>query len=209
MGAFAWVALFGGLAAYSVLNLRGIAEMEQWFQQQRQTLARATADSPTLNRRVLLLTWDKIISKGGQQDISPPAEGGNEIRLNTPEDAFTIASTAAEEAGSTLRTKPPFSWGLTLATKSPEDIAASAVDAVRWDGSRFPTVITPSNEWSSTAVTLQTNHALDTAFTLLKPGIQDLKAASVWLLAISCLISMILIPVKALADIKINPSPRR
>lgn len=209
VGAIACVALFGGLAAYSVLNLRGIAEMEEWFQQQRLTLARSTADSPTLNRSVLLLTWDKIFSKGGQQDISPPAEGGNEIRLNTPEDAFILASTAAGEARSTLRTKPPFSWGLPLVTKSPEEIATGAVDAVRWDGSRFPTVITPSNEWSRTAVTLQANHALDTAYTLLKPGIKDLKAASFWLLVTSWLISMILIPLKALADIKVNPSPRR
>jgi hypothetical protein len=209
VGAFAGVAIFSVLAAYSVFNICGIAKMEEWFQQQRMTLARPAADSPTLNKRVLTLTWDKLISKGGQQDISPPAEGGNEIRLNTPEDAFILASIAAEEARSSLLTKPPFSWGLPLVTKSPEDIANGTVDAIKWDSSRFPTVITPSNEWSSTAVTLQANHALDTAYTELKPRVQDLKDDYIRIFFISLLILMIFIPLAALADIKINPSPRR
>ena len=137
VGSLIWVLLFGVLAAYSVFNLRALDRMENWFQQQRLTLARSISDSGKFNRTVLTSTWDQIVSKGGQKDLTPPAEGGNEIRLNTPEDAFSLASTAAEETRSTLRSKPPFSLGVPIPTRSPTDIATEAVDAVRFDASRF------------------------------------------------------------------------
>ena len=205
VGSLIWVLLFGVLAAYSVFNLRALDRMENWFQQQRLTLARSISDSGKFNRTVLTSTWDQIVSKGGQKDLTPPAEGGNEIRLNTPEDAFSLASTAAEETRSTLRSKPPFSLGVPISTRSPTDIATEAVDAVRFDASRFPTIANPNNEWSNTAVTIQANHALDTAYTTIKLGTQDLKTACICLLITSLVIAIVAIPLQALADIKINP----
>lgn len=205
LGSFGLVTVFGLLAAYSVFNLRGISRMEDWFQQQRLTLARSIADSGRFNRSVLTSTWDQLVSQGGQEGLSPPLEGGNEIRLNTPEDAFALALTAAEEARSALRPKPPFSLGVPISTRNPVDIATEAVDAIRFDASRFPTIAATNNEWSSTAATLQTNHALDTANATLKPGMQDLKIASIWLLVGSLVVPAIVILMNALADIKINP----
>jgi hypothetical protein len=76
---------------------------------------------------------------------------------------------------------------------------------IHFDSKRFPTIAAANNEWSSTAATLQTNHALDTAYATLKPGTQDLKTACLWLLVASLLIPAFAIPMKALADIKINP----
>jgi hypothetical protein len=71
------------LVAYSIFNLRGISRMEDWFQQQRLTLARSIADSGRFNRSVLTATWDQIVSKSKQEGLTPPSEGGNEILLKT------------------------------------------------------------------------------------------------------------------------------
>lgn len=204
-GSLVLVIVFGILAAYSIFNLRGISRMEGWFQQQRLTLARSIADSGRFNRSVLTSTWDQLVSKGGQTGLTPPLEGGNEIRLNTPEDAFTLASTAAEETRSALRIKLPFSLGVPISSRNPTDIATEAVDAVRFDASRFPSIAAANNEWSSTAATLQANNALDTASATLKPGMQDLKTACFWLLIASLVIPAFVIPMNALGDIKINP----
>lgn len=203
------ILFFAACAAYSIFNLYGISRMENWFQQQRLTLARSIADSGRFNRSVLTSTWDQIVSKSKQEGLTPPSEGGNEIRLNTPEDAFALASTAAEETRSTLRNKPPFSFGIPISTRNPTDIATEAVDAIRFDSKRFPTIAAANNEWTSTAATLQANHALDTADAALKPEMQDLKTACLWLLIASIIIPAFAIPMNALADIKINPTPKR
>jgi len=192
-------------AAYGVFNLQGASRMENWFQQQRLTLARSIADSSRFNRSVLLSTWDQIVAKGGQEGLSPPIEGGNEIRLGSPEDAYALASTAAEETRAALRNKLPFSLGVPISTRNPTDIATETVDTVRFDANRYPTIVASTNEWSSTAATLQANHALDTAYASLKPGTQTLRTASLILLISSLLIPALAIPMRALADIKINP----
>jgi hypothetical protein len=209
VGSLILILVFGVLASYSIFNLRGISRMEDWFQQQRLTLARSIADSGRYNRAVLTSTWDQIVSKGGQEGLTPPNEGGNEIRLSTPEDAFTLASTAAEETRATLRNKLPFSLGIPISTRNPTDIATETVDAIRFDSNRFPTVANSINEWSSTAATLQANHALDTAYATLKPGTLNLKTACFWLLIATLAIPVVLIPASALGDIKINPNPKR
>lgn len=205
VGSLILVLLCAAGSSYAIFNLQGISRMEDWFQQQRVTLARSIADSGRFKRSVLLSTWNQLDSKGGQEGLTPPVEGGNEIRLNSPEDAFSLASTAAEETRSTLRNKLPFSLGIPIATRNPTDIATEAVDAINFDASRFPTIAASTNEWSGTAATIQANHALDTAYATLKPGTQDLKTACLGLLIASLLIPAFAIPMSALADIKINP----
>jgi hypothetical protein len=205
VGSLILILIFAVLAAYSIFNLRGISRMEDWFQNQRLTLARSISDSGSFNDKVLRATWDQIVSKGGQQGLSPPLEGGTEVRLTNPEDAFALASTAAEETRSTLRNKLPFSLGIPISTRNPTDIATEAVDAIRFDSKRFPTIAASNNEWSGTAATLQANHALDTAYATLRPGMQDLKTACFWLLVASLIVPAFVVPMSALADIKINP----
>jgi hypothetical protein len=138
LGSLSLVFFFGLVASYSIFNLQGIFKMENWFQQQRLTLARSIADSGRFNHTVLISTWDQLVAKGGQEGLTPPIEGGAEIRLNTPEDAYALASTAAEETRSTLRNKPPFSLGVPISTRNPVEIATETVDTVRFDSSRFP-----------------------------------------------------------------------
>jgi hypothetical protein len=199
------VVFFAVLCANSAFNLRGASRVESWMNEERTTLARSIAGSGSFNRTVLRSTWTQLSKSSGQEGLTPPDQSGNEIRLNNPEEAFALAATAAEETRSALRTKMPFVIGAPLSTKSANEIATEAVDSIQFNASRFPTVVPADNEWSKTAATLQANHALDTAYDQLKPGLGDLKTASTWLLAISLLLPAILIPMGAVKDIKVDP----
>lgn len=205
LGSLLMVGFFALLCAYSVFNLRGVSRMESWMKEQRTALARSIASSGNFNRSVLRSTWNQLASSGGQEGLTPPDQAGNEIRLNNPEDAFALAATAAEETRSALRTKMPFLIGAPLSTKSANEIATEAVDAIQFDASRYPTVAPADNEWSKTAATLQANHALDTAYDQMKPRLADLKTASTWLLVVSLILPAILVPISAVKDIKIDP----
>jgi hypothetical protein len=198
---------FAALAAYAVFNLRTIAGMEEWFKQQRATLPHAVASSGRLQREVIVETWGRLEPKHGQQDLSPPDQSGDQVRLNSPEDAGVLASLAAEEARSSLRTKPPFIFGAPLDTKSPNEIASETIDALKFDPSSFPKTVSSDNEWTATAATLQVNHALDTAQNLLKPKLADLKIACLCLLVLSIVIPFIFGAIRAMDDIKVNPKP--
>jgi len=206
---FVLVILSGLAAGYAVLNLKTVKRMDEWFKGQRMTLARSIADSGKFNRSVLITTWTELYPKLGQDGLVPPDQGGNELRLNTPEDAYALSVAAAEEVRTTLRARNPFSIGLPLATRSSEDIGTETVDAVQFNPSRYPTVVKASNEWCSTAATIQTNHALDTALATLKPGMEELKTSCTVLLIVALLLPALVIPVAALNDIKINPTPKR
>jgi hypothetical protein len=206
-GFLATVLIFATLAAYAVFNLRTIAGMEDWFKQQRATLPHTIADSGRLKRSVIVETWNRLEPKKGQQDLTPPDQSGDQVRLNTPEDAVVLASVAAEEARNTLRIKPPFVFGAPLDTKSPTDIATETIDALKLDASSFPRTVTSVNEWTATAATIQVNHALDAAQSLLKPKLADLKTACLWLLGVSIIIPFIFGAIRAVEDIKVNPKP--
>lgn len=205
LGYLLMVVSFGILCAYSAFNLRGVARVESWIQEERTTLARSIAGSGSFNRSVLRSTWTQLSASGGQEGLNPPDQSGNEIRLNSPEDAFALAATAAAETRSALRTKMPFLIGAPLSTKSANEVATEAVDAIQFDASRYPIVVPADNEWSKTAATLQANHALDTTYDQLKPRLADLKTASTLLLAVSLLLPAILIPMGAVKDIKVDP----
>jgi hypothetical protein len=195
------------LAAYAVLNLRTIARIEDWFKQQRATLPSAVAESGRLKRSVIIETWRRLEPKGGQKDLNPPDQSGDQVRLNSPDDAVVLASVAAEEARSSLRIKPPFIFGAPLDTKNPNDIATETIDALKLDASSYPKTVSSENEWTATAATLQVNHALDTAQNLFKRKLADLKTACMWLLGLSILIPFIFGAIRAVEDIKVNPKP--
>jgi hypothetical protein len=206
-GFLAMILVFAALASYAVFNLRTISGMENWFKQQRATLPHAVSDSGRLKLSVIVETWNRLEPKRGQQDLTPPDQSGDQVRLNSLEDAVVLASVAAEEARGSLRTKPPFIFGVLLDTKSPDTIASETIDALKLDASAFPRTVSSENEWTATAATLQVNHALDTAENLLKSELADLKTACLWLLGISTLIPFAFGAVWALEDIKVNPKP--
>jgi hypothetical protein len=206
-GFFGTVLIFAILAAYAVFNLRTIADMEDWFKQQRASLPHTVADSGRLKRSVIVETWRRLEPKKGQQDLAPPDQSGDQVRLSTTEDAIVLASVAGEEARSSLRIKPPFIFGAPLDTKSPDEIASDTIDALKLDPSAFPKTVSSENEWTATAATIQVNHALDTAQNLLKPKLADLETACLWLLGISIIIPFIFGAIRAVEDIKVNPKP--
>lgn len=204
-GFFGILLFFAILAAFAIFNLQTIAGMEDWFSQQRATLPHAVADSGRLKRSVLVETYSRLEPKHGQQDLPPPDQSGDQVRLNTPEDAGVLAGVAAEEARSSLRIKPPFVFGAPLDTKGPKDIANETLDALKLDISSYPRTVSSENEWTATAATLQVNYALDTAQSLLKPKLTDLKTACLWLLGLSIIIPFIFGAIRAIEDIKVNP----
>lgn len=206
-GFLGMVIVFALLASYAVFNLRTIAGMEEWFTQQRATLPNAVADSGRLKRAVIVGTWSRLEPKQGQQDLAPPDQSGDQVRLNSAEDALVLASVAAEEARSSLATKPPFIFGAPLDTKSPDVIATETIDALKLDAAAFPRTVSSQNEWSATAATLQVNHALDTVQNLLKTKLADLKTACLWLLGLAIVIPFIFGAIRAVEDIKVNPKP--
>lgn len=193
--------------AYSIFNLRSIGRLEAWFEFQRTALPKTLADSSRLQRKVLMTTWQQLESKGGQNDIVPPDQSGDSVRLNSPEDAFALASAAAEETRSSLRSYAPFIYGAPLTTLSPSDTATAAVDAVNVDASAFPRLAKESNEWTATAVTLQTQHALDAAYSRISKTLGDLRNASIALFVMCLAIPAIFVPFRAVDDIKVNPKP--
>jgi hypothetical protein len=204
-GFFGILLFFAGLAAYAIFNLQTIDGVEDWFSQQRVTLPHAIADSGRLKRSVLVETWSQLEPEHGQRDLVPPDQSGDQIRLNTPEDAGVLASVAAEEARMSLRIKPPFVFGAPLDTKAPKDIATETIDALKIDASSYPRTVSSENEWTTTAATLQVNYALDTAQSLIKPKLADLKNACLWMLALSIIIPFIFGANRAIEDIKVNP----
>ena len=206
-GFLAMILFFAFSAAFAVFNLRSIAGMEDWFKGQRATLPHAVADSGRLKRSVIVETWSRLEPKEGQQDLTNPDQSGDQVRLNTPEDAVVLASVAAEEARGSLRTKPPFAFGAPLNTKSPDDIASETVDSLKLDPSSFPRTVSSENEWTATAATLQVNHALDTAQSLLEPKLADLKTVCLWLLGLSIAIPFVFGAIRAIEDIKVDPKP--
>jgi hypothetical protein len=204
-GYLATVLVFAALSAYAVFNLRTIKGMDEWFKQQRTSLGNLVADSSRLKRSVIVETWNRLEPKGGQQDLTPPDQSGDQVRLNLPEDAVLLASVAAQEARSSLTTKPPFIFGIPLNTKNPDEVASETVDALKLDPTSFPRTVSSDNEWTSTAATLQVNHALDTAHLLLSPKLSDLRTACLWLLGLSIVIPFIFGAIRAIEDIKVNP----
>lgn len=170
----------------------------------RQLVARELVGKGTTNRQILEDSWSKLEPLGGQQDLTAPSLGGNELRLNSRDDVIILAETASEEAKSQLRFKPPFVFGVPLFTRSSEDIANSVADAVT--APVFPVVVGPDNEWSKSATTLQVNYAMDQALTTMKRPVESLRNSLIWFGVIVLLVQTLLTTVIALADIKANPS---
>lgn len=204
-GFFTTVLILALLASFAVFNLRTVTRTEAWFQEQRAGLAKSVADSSRLKRAVLVETWNRLNAAQAQTDLVPPDQSGDQVRLNTPEDAAVLASIAAEEARTALRLKPPFLFGAPLETKSPTDIAAETAEILKINPTGFPRTVSSENEWTTTAATLQINHALDTTQSLLNPRLRDLKTASVWLFGITLLLAVGLTSHRSLADIQVNP----
>jgi len=202
VGAALLTCFFAVIAGYSVLQLRGVSKIENWMEIQRALMLNSSGN---INRPVLNDAWKELVRNGSDQQglVSPSKNAKGEIRLNTPEDAMVVARLAAQKERLKLRKKMPFSLGAPLPQKTPGEIAQNTVDAIPFDN--YPTVKSSDNEWTTTAATMQINHSFDTATAAIKPGLDDLHTAALWLLIASVGIPLLLIPWLAMNDIKTNP----
>lgn len=204
-GLGALVAFFAVLGAFCVFNLRTITSTEIWLKEQRTFVAQSIAKANRFQRSVMVDTWVQLEPAGGQTGVTSPDQSGDQVRLNSPEDALVLATIAAEQTRSALRLKPPFLFGASLETRSATDVAAETIDAVKVGAGGFPRTVSSDNEWTVTAATIQTNHAFDSCTSRLFPRLADLRSACNVLLGISILFPLVICTFKALDDIKVNP----
>jgi hypothetical protein len=76
------------LVGYGVLNWRLASKTEEWIQRNRESTIQSITNSSSFNRQVLSEAWKQLQPMGGQQDLLPPPEGGDEIRINAAPDAL-------------------------------------------------------------------------------------------------------------------------
>jgi hypothetical protein len=191
-----------GLGAVA-LGWFGARRSSAWIEEQRAVLASQLANSGTLNREALKEAWSKLQPLGGQKDIVPPDEGGNELRLNSEQDAKVLAHCAAAAIKTPLLRVGPFAFGAPCYVRDPAAVAEDVVAAVTPPA--YPVIVSPANEWTKAAVTSQVSTAIESANRSLAMPIQSLKTALLWLGMLILFIQVIFIPICALNDIKEHP----
>ena len=183
----------------------GAHRASAWIQEQRGILSSQLAKSGTINREALKDAWVKLQPSGGQKDILPPDEGGNELRLNSEQDARVLADCAAASIKTPLLSSGPFAFGAPCYVRDPSAVADDVVAAVTPPA--YPVIVSPANEWSKAAITSQVSTAIESANRSLSTPLLSLKTALQWIGGLLLLIQVIFIPICALNDIRENPKP--
>jgi hypothetical protein len=181
----------------------GAHRSSAWVEEQRAVLASQLAKSGAINREALKDAWGKLKPLGGQKDIVPPDEGGNELRLNSEQDAKVLAHSAAAAIKTPLLRAGPFAFGAPCYVRDPAAVAEDVVAAVTPPA--YPVIVSPANEWSKAAIASQVSTAIESASRSLSAPLQSLKTALLWLGLLLLFIQLIFIPISALNDIKENP----
>lgn len=196
---FVFALMLGGVA----LGWFGAHRASAWIEEQHAILASQLAGSGKINQDALKEAWGKLQPLGGQKDIVPPDEGGNELRLNGELDAKVLAHCAAAAIKTPLLRAGPFAFGAPCYVRDPAAVAEDVVAAVTPPA--YPVIVSPANEWSKAAITSQVSTALESANRSLSTPLQSLKTALLWLGILLLFIQVIFIPISALNDIKENP----
>lgn len=189
--------------AAAVLAWFGSHRALTWIANQREALTRQVANSGTLNRETLRKAWGSLQPLGGQSEILPPTEGGNELRLHNNEEARILAKAAAETVKQPLRMQAPFAFGLPASFTDPDDIAEEVLKNIT--PPTYPIVVSPDNEWSRAAITAQVSSAIDAATRMLRKPLDDLNVSLVWAMVLAGMIQLGLTALSACRDIKVNP----
>ncbi|MDB6076546.1 MAG: hypothetical protein JWO82_293 [Akkermansiaceae bacterium] len=176
-----------------------------WLGQQRELIKQQITASGENNRQMFRKAWDKLQPLGGQEGLTPPAEGGNELRLNNDTEARMLAMAAAEAASPQLQTKDPFRYGAPLSIRDPASVAAETTSSGESSGAAYPMIVNPSNNWVRNALSAQASYAVDHAIAELKSPLASLENTLISVVVVLLLAQAILVAVRALADIKENP----
>lgn len=186
-----------------VLAWFGADRTSGWLEVQRELLSRQLANSGTLNRSAFRSAWEKLQPLGGQENLTPPSEGGNELRLNNEKEARILASAAADAVKRQILLEGPFAFGVPCTLRDPTAVAEDVVAAI--PAPSYPLPVPPDNAWSKAAITAQVTTALESAAKVLLLPDQKLKTALLCLGALLLLIELVLIPIAATKDIQENP----
>lgn len=189
----------GGVA----LGWFGAHRASAWIEEQRAVLSSQLAGSGATNRQALKDAWAKLQPLGGQQDLVPPDEGGNELRLNGEQDAKVLAACAAAAVKPPLLRAGPFRFGAPCVFRDSSAVAEDVVAAI--PPPAYPVIVSPANEWGKAAITSQVTTAHDAANRSLSAPLRSLKTALVWLGILLLFAQIIFVPLSALNDIKENP----
>lgn len=182
----------------------GAHRASDWVEEQRAILASQLANTGTINHEALKDAWAKLQPLGGQKDLVPPDEGGNELRLNSEQEAKVLAHCAASSIKGPLLRAGPFAFGAPCYVRDPASVAEDVVAAVT--SPAYPVIVSPANEWTKAAITSQVTTAIESANRSLSTPLQSLKTALLWLGLLLFFIQVIFVPICALYDIKETPT---
>jgi len=194
--------LFALLVALLVLQWRATNGALAWLGTQRSAVAQQIVGSGADNRQILRKAWDKLQPLGGQEGLTPPAEGGNELRINNGAEAKILVMTAAESAPSQLRIKEPFRYGLPLAVRDSSTIASELSDT---SAVQFPVTVNPANDWVRSGLAAQAAFAFDNATRHLSDPIKSLETQILAVIGALIAFQMVIVALSAFRDIKENP----
>lgn len=195
--------VFAGVLFGVALGWFGAHRASAWIEEQRSILTSQLAGSGMVNGKALEDAWGKLQPLGGQKDIVPPDEGGNELRLNSEQDAKILAHSAAAAIKTPLLRAGPFAFGAPCYVRDPSAVAEDVVSAVTPPA--YPVIVSPANEWSKAAIASQVTTALESASRSLSAPLQSLKTALLGLGILLLFIQLLFIPICALNDIQENP----
>jgi len=201
-------ALMNGLFALGfaliVLAMFGAKNSPVWMERQREAVARQLTTSGTLNREIFRNAAKTLQPLGGQNELTPPAEGGMELRLNNAEEATVLAKEAASSVKGPLQSQLPFSFGMDCLVRDSATVADEVVAGIIVPA--YPVIVSPDNEWSQTSVKQQINTAMDAAGKAVVVPMENLATSLTWTFALILLLQILLTALSAYRDIKENPS---
>ena len=194
------------LLAAAAFGLTSAAGMAAWIEGLHANLGAQMSNSGTLNREILRDAWKALQPLGGQNELTSPEEGGNELRLNNADEAQILAKTAAGDVKRHLLSEGPFALGVPVYLRDPAAVAEEVKNGV--PAPVYPVMVGPANAWSKAAVESQVNTALDSANKTLNAPLDDLRTALLWAIVILAALQFLLTAVAACADIQAQPVVR-
>jgi hypothetical protein len=200
---FGWSIASALCLATVILAYRGAIQAVTWIEMQRDLVTEELVDSGSLNREIFLSAWDKLYPLGEQTGLTPPADGGNELRLARDDDARVLVEVAASAIKQPLIAKTPFRFGVPCRVRDPGEVASELTKTI--SPPAYPVIVSPDNEWSKAAIKDQISTAFDFASKEIRQPIEDLEGPLVALGIVVLLIQCVLISIAACRDIKENP----
>lgn len=174
-----------------------------WLDRQRDLLTRQLSSSGLLNREGFRRAWDILQPLGGQENLTPPGEGGNELRLNSEEDARVLASSSGDSVKGSLLGQGPFLFGAPCFVGDSSIVAEDVVKTVV--NPSYPVIVSPENQWSKAAVAYQVGVAFDSASRALRDPLKDLKTKMILAAIVIILLHLAATALFACGDIKAHP----